>query len=152
MRDLTHHILADQAKESVANTGKFDHHEVIHDAGLGKFEDRIEAGVKWPWIHDEVAAEAGELVPTATPQSARYQPDIHPEQFLSGRGRPISGAALPTVYPEVSKVYIMREYKTAMTRMANMERRALSFQKQGLGITYRPAGKPLLELPAAAAE
>ena len=150
--DPTHLMITDAAKEQVADSGEFDKIQAIDKAGFGKYADKIEPLINWREVRENIEAEAGEMVPIATANSARWDPDIHPEQFLPTAGRPTTGYATATKRPEVSKLYLMRQYRTAVGMFERMERKALSFQKQGLPISYKPSALPVLELPAAAAE
>lgn len=151
-KDPTHLILTDVAKQSVDDTGQFDKRQVIEKAGFGAYTDQIIDDLKWEKIRESTEVEHGEMISIATATSARHQPDLHPEKFLPGRGRPTTGYATAMVYPEVTKEYLKRQYNMAVGMMQRMERKALSFQKQGLNINYRPAGLPRLDLPPAAAE
>lgn len=151
-KDPTHLILADVAKQSVDDTGQFDKRQVIEKAGFGAYADQIIDDLKWERIRESTELEHGEMISIATANSARYRPETHPEKFLPGRGRPTTGYATAMVHPEVTKEYIKRQYNMAVGMVQRMERKALSFQKQGLAINYKPAGMPVLNLPAAAAE
>lgn len=151
-RDPTHLMLADAAKQQVADSGEFDKRQTIEDAGFGPYADQIHPLIKWNKIRENVEAETGEMVPIATANSARWDPELHPEKFLPTAGRPTTGYAVATTHPEVSKTYLMRQYRAAVGMFERMERKALSFQKQGLAISYKPSVLPTLELPATAAE
>jgi hypothetical protein len=151
-RDPTYLILIEQAKEAVAEHGQFIKHDVIHKAGLGKYESLIDENLQWPVVRDRVADESGAMIGIAADNDGGWDPEIHPEKFLPGGRRHTIGYALASTYPKVSQEYFRRRVAQVGGQCRSLDKQAISFQQQGVSIAYTPGTAPLLAPPAAAAE
>jgi len=149
-KDPTHVILTEQAKAQLADSGKFTKHDVIVDAGLGKFEDKITDLVNWPHVRDRVELESGALVPISMESEGKWDPGIHPEKFLAGGRRKTDGWVMPMEMPQVALEYATRRVNAVIGAANKANAIMLSFEKAGLPIAYQPAKVPVLELRAAA--
>jgi hypothetical protein len=136
----THAIVADKAKEHVANDDKFLKDDVLTDAGFQKYGHLIQ----WPYIREQVEAELGErLMPFVAGNG--FDPEIHPEKFLpSARHKTDGYARAAAMSPQIAKLYAQRRYNQAIGMIQSTERLLLAFQKQGVPIGFTPAPLPQL--------
>jgi hypothetical protein len=150
-KDPTYIMLTEAAKQELAEKGKFFKHDVIVKAGFEAFENKIAGLVQWPIVRDNVARESGALVGIAADNDSGWDPEIHAEKFLPGGRRKTIGYALASTFPRVAMEALRRQVAQAGGMCKSIDAKVLSFQKQGLAITYTPASAPQLVLPHVAA-
>lgn len=153
-RDPTYIMLTEEAKKEVAEKGEFTKHDTIVGAGFGPFEDKIGDLIQWPVVRENVEEETGSrMVPIAdagvTENGTPWDPNVHPEKYLPGGRRKTSGYALASTKPKVAEAYLHRRLVVVSGMCKGLDALAISFQQQGLPITYKPAEVPLLGLVAA---
>ena len=146
-RNPVYIMLTEAAKAEVADKGKFFKHDVIVKAGFGAFESKIAGELQWPIVKQNVERESGALTSIAADNDGGWDPEIHPEKFLPGGRRPTIGYALASTFPRVAMEALRRQVAQIGGQCRSVDAKAISFQQQGLAITYTPASAPQLMLP-----
>jgi hypothetical protein len=144
---LLYELVAAAALEEIGETDRFTKDSAIERAGLTRHFGKIAAFFSWHSVRQLVEEQLGsKLMPFAS-DDHDWDPEIHPEKFLPGRGRKTIGYALAKTMPVVAEEYLKRRYAVMVGTHRNVESLVLSFERQGIALTYKPASPPVLQLP-----